>query len=420
VQRLRGRPLDDPVAVGRQLGVAHLVSGSVLRSRDRLRVTVELTRLAAGTSAWSRSFDRPADDLIGTQAEIAESVAVSVGARLAPGERRRIESRPTRNAAAYDHLLRGRFAVARRTTTSLLAGVREFEAALRVDSLFASAWVGLGQAWAQLANVYYSPEIGVTREDLSARARAAIDRAVRLDSASVEAVLVRAMVLPAAQNQPLLLRAAALEPRNPDVHHSLGLSLRMLGRDSASAAAFRRAVELEPDRVISLQNLGQTLLMMRRYADALVWLDSAVALRPEAAFFYSSRAYAQLPTGDTAGARATAPLIASHGAADARDMVLALIAARAGDTAAAQARMVTVDSAMRARDCFLSHDCLEASFALAGVGLRQRALAALERLLPRGTWLAYWTGRPEFDVIRSDPRFRRVLEEARAAGDVER
>jgi TolB-like protein len=420
VQRLRGRPLNDPVAVGRSLAVAHLVSGSVLRARDRLRVTVELTRVATGNSVWSRSFDRPADDLIGTEAEIAESVAVNVGARLAPAERRRIESRPTRNPAAYDHLLRGRFAMARRTNASLLAAVREFEAALRLDSLFTSAWVALGQAYLQLANVYYSPEIGMSREEVSARGRAAVDRALRQDSTSVEALVARAIWQPAVQNRPLLTRAVALEPRNADAHHLLGLSLRMLGEDSAAAAAFRRAVDIEPDRVISLQNLGQTLLMSRRVAAALPWLDSAVALRPDAAFFYSSRAYAQLLVGDTAGARRTAPLIASHGSPNAREQVLAMLEARAGDSSAARARMAAVDAAMRDRDCFLSHDCIELSFALGVVGLRDRALAVLERIRPRGSWLAYWTGRPEFDAIRADPRFRSVVAEARANGDVER
>src|SRR5207253_191965 len=114
VQRLRGRAGLDPVDVGRTLGVAQLLSGSVLRAPGRVRVNVELTRVATGNTVWGRSFDRPANDLLGVEAEIAESIAVNVGGRLAPGERQRIEKRPTRNAAAYDHLLRGRFELARR------------------------------------------------------------------------------------------------------------------------------------------------------------------------------------------------------------------------------------------------------------------------------------------------------------------
>jgi adenylate cyclase len=420
VQRLRGRPLDDPAAVGRNLGVANLVSGSVLRARGRLRVTVELTRIATGNTVWSRSFDRSADDLIGTQAEIAESVAVNVGARLAPVERRRIETRPTRSSAAYDHWLRGNFAAGRRTTASLLAAVREFEAALRLDSLFARAWTNLGTTWLQLGSLYYTAELGIARDSALARGRGTIDRALSIDSSLVETMIARAMIMPAAQNLPLIERAIALEPRNAEAYHSLGLSLRHLHRNEDAVAAFRRAVEIEPDKVISLQNLGQTLMLLRRPREAVVWLDSAVALRPDAAFFYLSAGFVHLQLGDTAAARRLALLTAARGSAQGREEILALIEAHRGDSTAAQARMRAVNAALSERDCTLSHDCLELAFALAGVGLREEAVAVVERIRPRGAWLVSWTARPEFDAIRGDARFQRIVAEARANGDIER
>lgn len=414
VQRLRDRPAAEPRTVGRALGVAHLVSGSVLRARGRLRVTVELTRVATGNSLWARSFDRPADDIIGIEAEIAESIAVNVSGRLAPAERRRIEARPTRSAEAYDHLLRARFEIARRTTVGILAAVHHYETALALDSMLTSAAVGVALGYAGLSAIYYGPETGMSRDSIQALARAALARAVRRDSGNPEVLLARALGRDPRVATPLLARAVALDPRNAEVHHQLGLTLGFSDADSA-IAELKRALDIEPDRAITLVNLGQTYLIMRRLTEAQRWLDSAVAMRPEAAFYYLEQAFGRLLLGDTAGARASAPLIASHGSVNGREEILAMLEARRGDSAAARTRLEGVESTMRGADCFASHNCLELAMALAQVGARDRSLVVLERLRPRGVWLAYWTRRPEFDVIREDPRFQRLLAEALAA-----
>lgn len=413
VQRLRGRPLEEPVQLGRRLGVAHLVSGSVLRAGRRLRVTVELTRAATGVSLWGRTFDRAADDLIGVESEIAESVAVGVSGRLAPAERRRLEARPTTSAAAYDHYLRGNFEVARRTTAGILHAIREYAIATRLDPRFVKPLVAAARAYRMLEGIYWGPEVASPRDTLHARARVLVDRALRLDSTSAEAWLARAAgETRDAARLDALSHAVRLDPRNAEAHHLYGLFLRDGGDDSAAAAQFRLALALEPDRAITLVNLGQLFAAGRQFAEARRWIDSAVALRPEAAFYYLEQVLTRLQLGDTAGARASADLVAGHGNPNGREEVLAMIEARAGDSAAARARMVRVDSAMAGTDCFHSHSCLELSWALAAAGARERALAVFERITPRDYWIAYWSRRAEFDPIRDEPRFRSVLLEA--------
>src|SRR6185436_5741324 len=105
--------------------------------------------------------DRPAEDIIQTEAEIAESIAVAVGARLAPSERARLERRPTRNAAAYDHYLRGQFERSRRTTDGMQRAIREYDAALALDPTFVAALAWKGATLGALANTYYDPTVGV-------------------------------------------------------------------------------------------------------------------------------------------------------------------------------------------------------------------------------------------------------------------
>lgn len=414
VARLRGRSDSDPATIGRTLGVSQLLSGSVLRAGPRLRVNVELTRASTGNSVWGRSFDRSAADLLGVQAEIAESIAVHVAGRLAPAERRRFVQQPTNNPRAYDHLLRGRFHSSRRTTEAMRAAIPEFEAAIRFDSTLVSALTGLAGVYSNLATLYFTPDLGLSRDSLRALSRSALDRAIRQDSLAPGVVAVRASGVDPAVSVGWFATALTRDPRNAGLHYGYALGLRQLGKDSAALAHFARSMELDPDRQMTPFLIGQTHLVARRFADAVRWMDRAATTRPEAAFFYSDLGFGRMQLGDTAGARAAAELAARHGSSESREELLAMIEARAGDSSAARARLAAVEAALSRSDCELSHPCLDLAFTLATVGARDRALNVLERIRPRGTWLLYWSSRPEFDPIRQDPRFVRVMKESRA------
>jgi TolB-like protein/Flp pilus assembly protein TadD len=414
VARLRGRSDTDPTTIGRMLGVAQLLSGSVLRAGRRLRVNVELTRASTGNSVWGRSFDRSADDLLGVQAEIAESIAVHVAGQLAPAERRRFAAQPTRNARAYDHLLRARFHSSRRTTDAFRAAIPEFQAALKLDPGLLDADLGLAQVYANLASLWFTPDIGLSRDSLRALSTASLNRAISRDSLAPGVVGVRSASTDPVLSVGWLEAAIARDPRNAGLHHGLGLALRQLGRDSAAVVHFTKSMNLDPERTMTVFLLGQTHLVARRYRDAVVWLDSAVTSRPDAPFFYAEQGFAWLQLGDTARARSAAEQAGRHSGSESREEIIALIEARRGDTAAALARLAPVEATIERSDCELSHACLDLAFTLASVGARDRALRIVERMTPRSSWLHYWTSRPEFDAIRQDPRFVRVIQEARA------
>ena len=148
---------------------------------------------------------------------------------------------------------------------------------------------------------------------------------------------------------------------------------------------------------------------------SLVWIDSALTFQPEAAFYYNESALVRLQLGDTSGARAAAEQAARHGSPDSWREIMAVIDARRGDTASARARLAGIESTEVALDCVASHQCLDIAATLASIGERDRALAMIERQSAREMWLAYWLGRPEFDSIRNEPRFRAVHDEALAA-----
>src|SRR2546427_6010396 len=136
-------------------------------------------------------------------------------------------------------------------------------------------------------------------------------------------------------------RAIALDSGNAEAHHSHAAYLRVLGDDSGAAPAYHRALAIEPQRAISLQGLGWVNLTARRYAEALRWLDSAIAVDPGFYLAFVRRARVHLLLDQTAEARSDAETAVRLGAGDrlSGQTVLALVEARLGDTLAARGRV---------------------------------------------------------------------------------
>ena len=416
VRQLRRREDQTPSEIGRTLGVAQLISGSVMPNRGRIRVNVELTKAADGNTVWARSYDRPAEDLINVQAEIAESIALNVGGRLAPAERKRIEQKETQSAKALDHMMRARFELSVNTPASYMRAARQAEAALRYDPRLVSALALISMAYSNMATIYYSPDLELSRDSLATLGRHWLARAVSIDSTSSVVLQARVNTLERpGMSVAWLTQAVAQEPRNAALRSSYAVNLRIFGRDSAAVEEFKRSIALDPERVIALNNLGQTLRNMRRPREGLVWIDSALVFQPEAPFYYMESALVRLQLGDTAGARAAAEQAARHGAPENLREVAAMIDARRGDTASARAKVADLESTIGKSECISSHQCLDIAGTLASIGERERALAVVERMQPREMWMAYWLGRPEFDPIRNEPRFRAVHDQSLAA-----
>lgn len=415
--------LSDPRSVGRRLNVRYIVEGDFQRGGDRIRVSVRLVAVPSGTQRWSESYTRSAADLLAVQEDIARAVATAIAGQLLPQERTVLAARPTRNADAYDHVLRGNFQLARRTPFGVARAIEEYEAALRLDSSFAlaSARVALGYA---LFLDWSWDFPGVPRDSQLARGSRAADRALALDSASAEAWMMRGYLLgfrfPRTGDGVLaaLERATTLDPRNAEAWHQYGSWLSPLGRLEDAQAALQHALAVEPSRPVSFLQLGNNYELMRRDADAARAYDDALAADPELYVAYAFRTFVRLRAGDVAGARSDAeaalrfspPGELYYGLAP-----LAALRARDGDTTAARALMV------RATDLFGNRQpgplvVQMLSFGLVATGQPAAAVDWLERCEPRGAVL-WWSMRaPELDAIRADPRFQRLFAESRPPG----
>jgi len=419
VRRYRGSPHEDPTALGRALSVGYLASGSVQRVGSRVRVTVDLVRAATGVQVWGQQYDRTAADLLTIEEDIAREVTRSIAGRLLPAEQAVLAARPTRVPEAYDRFLRGNYYLAERTARSVTRAIQEYEAAVRLDPGFTEALARI--AYGDGLILYWGWDYpGVARDSLLARGLAATERALRQDSTSSDAWMARGFLLtyeyPHTYDgmRAAFQRAIALDPRNAEAHHQYAGMLAELGDDSAAVAACHRALVIEPDRPITLVQLADLRLSERRYAEGRRWLDSALARDPAFQFAYAFRALLELHLGELAAARRDgetavrlSPAITAPGEA-----VLAMLDAAAGDSGSARARVARLVREVPASDRPTSGNYW-LSAALVAVGERERALALLERIRPRGIKLWFYLRYPEFDPLRGDPRFQQIFTESR-------
>ena len=345
VRRYRAAELD-PAQLGRALGVAHLVSGSVRRSGTRLRVSVELVRATTGVRLWGEQYDRAQADLLDLQEGIARAVAGVIAGRLLPAERATLAARPTRSPEAYDYFVKGNYYLAQRTARSTKQAVDQYRAALRLDPGFTRALARIAYAHAQTLYWGSFPE-DVPADSVLARGLAAADGALRQDSTSSDAWMARAFLLsyryPRApvMAREAIERAVALDPRNAEAHHQYGTFLTNHGEYAAAVGQYQQALTIDPQRGTTLTGLGMVSLRRREYTAARAWLDSSLAVDPGFYPGYVRRAEARLLLGDTAAARSDAETATRLSAGDPLlgEAVLALVEARAGDTLSARARV---------------------------------------------------------------------------------
>jgi tetratricopeptide (TPR) repeat protein len=298
--------------------------------------------------------------------------------------------------------------------------IGQYEQAARIDSAFTGALARIGYAYALFLDWGWDFP-GLTRDSMLARGFAVADRALALDSSAADAWMARGYLLSFRYPRTFdgvnaaFDRAIALDPRNPEAHHQYGYLLMTAGDDARGRLELERALALEPERAITLVTLATAQRLADHNEAARRLLDSALAVDPSAAYAYAHRSLWRL-AGDVAGAQADAEAAARQCSTDCLTQAEAALAAaefHAGDAAAARARIEPLFRSSAARGMQGGYTTAEA---FAVTGDRERALAVLERIEPRGAVLWWFMRDPWFDAIRTDPRFRRLVEESRPPG----
>ena len=263
--------------IGRELGVAFILEGSVRRAGNTVRVTGQLIDARTGLHLWARAYDRELNDVFAIQAALAKDIVAALHAVLTPQDVARLESRPTDNVEAYDLYLQARAAFQGDAETAEGLGRAEelLKRAVQLDPRFALAWVEL--AYVHL-NVHGYRDHTAPRLAL---AKAAIETATRLAPDAPEAILGMANYLgvtgDGAGRNAQVQRVIQAHPNHP---RTLMLLAWQAPSPREALAYFERARRLDPRNPQLLENMSGYYLGGRRYDEALALAAEANALLP--------------------------------------------------------------------------------------------------------------------------------------------
>ena len=391
----------DAREIGRALGVDGLVEGSVRREQDRVRIAVRLVSARDGYQIWSRSWDRPVDEMPLIQEQIAREVLDVLDARPAGGDRAAPAAPPV-PAAAYHLYLQGRYLWHQRTKDSLTRAAEAFEQATVLAPRYAQAFSGLADAYAVMGFYDYLPP-----SEAFPRAREAARRALAVDPRLAEAHASLGYVALYydwnwTEAEAAFQRAIALNPSYSIGHQWYGNYLTARGRFDEAAAAMRRAQEVDPLSLVASAALGWVQFYRRDYAAAVAQCRRTLELNPEFSLAHLWAGWAQ----EVAGRHAEAVAHLTEAVRLSSDAAVALASlgraqALAGDPGAARQTLAELH---RAHGAYLpAYELAKLHLAL---GDRDEAFVWLRRALAeRSHSIVFLDVDPQLDLLRDDPRF---------------
>src|SRR5438132_1295834 len=271
--------------IAQQLGVSHMLEGSVQRAANRIRVNAQLIDARTDAHLWAEHYDRPLDDVFAIQSEIAKTIADQLQAKISPSEKAAIEKAPTTNLVAYDRYLRAQELFA---DTSDPIHAREklpqaahlLEEAVTLDPHFLPAWCLLSRIHG--VTYFRGHDHTPARLDL---AYATVQAALRLQENAGEAHLALANYYyhgfrdyQRARSELAIARQTL--PNSADVFPYTGFIDRRQGHWEEATRNLERAVELDPRNFFILQQLALTYQSQRRYADEARTYDRALTIVP--------------------------------------------------------------------------------------------------------------------------------------------
>jgi serine/threonine protein kinase/Tfp pilus assembly protein PilF len=282
-QHYKSTPKNLP-EIAKQLGVAHILEGSVQKSADAVRVNVQLIKAATDSHLWSDTFDRKLTDIFSVESEVSKAIADQLRAKLTGQEEEVIAAKPTANPRAYDAYLRGLAYTLKTgfTPANSLAAQKYLKEAVRLDPKFALGWTLLSYVD---ASGYLTQSLQPTAA-LREEARQAAETALTLQPNLGEAVFAMGFYHYACLKDydtavKYLEQAYQLLPNNSRVPQALAYVERRRGNWDKSEAYFNDAEKLDPRNVNLLSQHARSYVCLRRFPEALSKLEQILNITPD-------------------------------------------------------------------------------------------------------------------------------------------
>jgi TolB-like protein/tetratricopeptide (TPR) repeat protein len=396
-------------AIGKELNVDAVIEGSVLRSGDKIRISVQLIRAETDEHLWSGTFDRELQDVLALQSDVTQGIAGHIESAVTGAQKSPAVAPRTVAPHVYEAYLKGRFALHERGRAGLEEALRDFQTAIDADATFAPAYVGLASTYEALGLVFYGAPPAETRPKTLAAAR----KALELDPELAEARALLANALQKdwhwAEAEAEYRRAIELSPSDANAHSGLADWLLCQGRTQEALASARRAQELDP-RAFNGAQVGWILFQAHRYDEAIRVFRTALTVKPKDPMTVWLLGFAL--TGGGQYGEAVRTLEEAASLSDGSSAVLGvLVHAYAGAGRRTEALRILGELHRRRRKGYVP----AAAFlnAYLGLGDKEEAFAWLERAAEeRSNITQFLKVHPFFDPLRGDPRFRAFLRRA--------
>jgi TolB-like protein/Flp pilus assembly protein TadD len=395
-------------AIGKELNVDAVIEGSVLRSADKVRVTVQLIRAATDEHLWAATYDRELRDILALQSDVTLGIARHVEVAVAGGQSLPVMSR-TVPPEVYDSYLKGRFALHKSDRAGLEEALRYFQTAINADDKFAPAYVGVAAAQSGLGLVFFGMPPADTRPKVIDAAR----KALELDPQLAEAHVLLADALKRdwhwAEAETEYRRALELSPSDAGAHAGLAYWLVCQGRSEEGLALARRAQEIDPLAFNSI-NVSGILFLARRYDEAIREARRDLTTDPNDPLALWNLGFALI--GAEQFDEAIRTLEKAAALSDRNPAVLGvLVRAYAHGGRRAEALQVVEELRRRGQKGYVP----AAAFlnAYLGFGDTEQAFVWMERAAEeRSNIMQFLKVHPFFDSLRGDPRFAGYLRRA--------
>jgi TolB-like protein/DNA-binding winged helix-turn-helix (wHTH) protein/Tfp pilus assembly protein PilF len=393
--------------IARELNVDAVVEGTVLRSGDQVRITVQLIEASSDRHLWSESYEGELRDTLALQNKVASAIADQIRIKLNPQEQAALKNARVVNPEAYESYLKGRYFWNKRTADGLKVALAYFNQAIDQDPKYAQAYSGLADTYALLGDWQYAV---MTAKEALPKAKAAAIKALELDITLGEAHNSLAFCLDGFDwdldsGGKEFRRAIELNPGYATAHHWYAWHLALLRRYDEAIREMRKAEILDPLSLIINADLAELLVLAHSYDESIRQSRKTIEMDPNFALAHNqlAQAYLQKHMYDEGVAELQIAVQLSGGS----PTCIANLA-RAYVASGKRSEAITLLSDLKKRSNPSYSHGSEIAVVYAALGDTDQAMNWLEK----GYEERFNPGvliRPGFDPLRADPRFQDLM-----------
>jgi serine/threonine protein kinase/Tfp pilus assembly protein PilF len=408
VFRYKGKEVD-PQAAGQELAVDAVLIGQMSERGDELSISVELMRVRDNSHIWGNQYKQNISEILTIQEEISNSIADGLRLKLTKEGAESLAKRDTENTEAYQAYLKGRYHWNKRTVEGFLKGIEYFEQAIAKDPTYALAYAGIADCYSFLGWHDFLPS-----GEVYPKARAAAEKALEIDEALAEAHTSLAFVKylydwdwPGAERE--FKRAIELNPSYATAHQWFAQYLSNRARHDEAMAEAKQAQELDPLSLSIIHTMGLIFYQRRQYDQAIEQFQKILELDPNyiAAHWFLAYPYVQKAMYGEAIAEVQKAIDLTGKRAPPLVAWLGIAYSHSGERDKAKKvieELVEISKQRYVAPCYIA-------FIYAGLGEKDKAFEWLDKGYEvRDDWFVGLKTSPLFDSLRSDPRFKVLLE----------